>query len=628
MIADSLIQTWTGVAPRLGDHLWQSTLFAAVAGLLTLALRKNHARARYWLWMAASIKFLIPFSWLVAAGSRLSWLRTPDSASAVLYTTIEEVSQPFGQSVAAVASVAPKAAWSVGQWLPLILAGVWFCGFVAVIFAWCVRWWKISSDVRSAVRLSEGREVEALRRAEQVTGLRKRVEMLLSRATLEPGIFGMTRPALVWPEGISERLEAPHLEAIMAHELLHVRGRDNLAALVHMLVEAIFWFYPLVWWVGTRLIDERERACDEEVLELGSERQVYAESILKVCEFCVGSPLACVSGVTGADLKKRMVHIMSEQVARKLDFGRKLLLGAVAALAITAPILFGLVHATPTRAQSQDQVVSSSLPENSVSIKPSATQTQTPAQPGVKSRVAARMMFGPDGFVAGNVTMRALIQEAFGVQSNQIVGGPEWLDTELYDAQIGVKQTDEEKADVQNDKVPNTPTFRHDPGWKMPMIRQMLHDALSSRTKLVVHDESRDLPNYVLTVAELGSKLQPVTTYSTDKVVPDHQGANISFRQTQGLMMHVGEDQVMDAAGHGVSMQQLATLLSRELGTTVVDKTGLAGNYAFDLHWSGAKDDVANLISAVQEQLGLKLESQTSPTEVLVIDHIEKPAEN
>jgi bla regulator protein blaR1 len=92
--------------------------------------------------------------------------------------------------------------------------------------------------------------------------------MLLSRACLEPGIFGIARPVLVWPAGISERLPDAHLEAILAHELWHVRRRDNLAAAVHMAVEAIFWFYPLVWWLGSRLLDERERACDEEVLDL------------------------------------------------------------------------------------------------------------------------------------------------------------------------------------------------------------------------------------------------------------------------------------------------------------------------------------------------------------------------
>jgi beta-lactamase regulating signal transducer with metallopeptidase domain len=69
----------------------------------------------------------------------------------------------------------------------------------------------------------------------------------LSSGSLEPGIFGIARPVLVWPEGISEHLDDAHLQAIVAHEVCHVRRRDNLAAAIHMLVEAIFWFHPLMW---------------------------------------------------------------------------------------------------------------------------------------------------------------------------------------------------------------------------------------------------------------------------------------------------------------------------------------------------------------------------------------------
>ena len=111
------------------------------------------------------------------------------------------------------------------------------------------------------MELHEGREVNALRRVERTKGVQKPIEMRLSRTSLEPGIFGIVQPVLVRPNGISEQLEDSHLDAILAHELLHVRRRDNLAAAVHMLVEAIFWFYPLVWWIGGRLLEERERAC-------------------------------------------------------------------------------------------------------------------------------------------------------------------------------------------------------------------------------------------------------------------------------------------------------------------------------------------------------------------------------
>ena len=210
----------------------------------------------------------------------------------------------------------------------------------------------MSVTTRNAMSLAEGREVEALRRMERIVGVRQRIEIRLSRASIEPGIFGMVRPVLMWPEGISRHLDDAQLDAILTHEIQHVHRHDNLAAAIHMVVEAIFWFHPLLWWLGARLVEERERACDEDVLELGSERQVYAEGILKVCEFCLASPLACMSGVAGGNLKKRMVYIMTERMFHKLNFGRKLLLSAVGLVAVAGPITFGLVTATPTRAQS------------------------------------------------------------------------------------------------------------------------------------------------------------------------------------------------------------------------------------------------------------------------------------
>jgi len=239
---------------------------------------------------------------------------------------MNEVSQPFTQSTLPVsAGVLPSTVpQSLSHLFPSLLAATWLCGFVVVLSSWYVRWRKISAAVREAVPLYEGREVEALRRVEPFCGIQNSIKILLSSGSLEPGIFGIARPVLLWPEGISEHLDDAHLQAIVAHEVCHVRRRDNLAAAIHMLVEAIFWFHPLMWWVGTRLVDERERACDEDVLEMGTQRQVYAESILKTCEFCVEAPLACMSGVTGADLKKRIVRIMSEHLAHRLSFGNRL----------------------------------------------------------------------------------------------------------------------------------------------------------------------------------------------------------------------------------------------------------------------------------------------------------------
>lgn len=94
----------------------------------------------------------------------------------------------------------------------------------------------------------------------------------LSSNLLEPGIFGIFRPVLLWPERLSERLDDEDTKAILAHELMHARRHDNLKAALHMVVEAVFWFHPLVWWMERRMIEERERACDEAVIELGGHR--------------------------------------------------------------------------------------------------------------------------------------------------------------------------------------------------------------------------------------------------------------------------------------------------------------------------------------------------------------------
>src|SRR6185437_4423680 len=136
---------WSGVAPSVADLLWQSTLFAAAAGLLTLALRKNSARVRYSLWLAASLKFLIPFSLLVAIGSQFSW-RHLAAAPATGTVLIQEFGQPFTQTSPLTRATMPIAAVSSNQihWLPILFA-IWLCGFLAVVGLWVTRWWRIAA---------------------------------------------------------------------------------------------------------------------------------------------------------------------------------------------------------------------------------------------------------------------------------------------------------------------------------------------------------------------------------------------------------------------------------------------------------------------------------------------------
>jgi beta-lactamase regulating signal transducer with metallopeptidase domain len=313
------------------DHLWQSTLFVAVAWALAALLRKNSAQVRYWIWLAASLKFLVPFSLLALAGSRI--------AEAVLSPGVQgPVSDALQQLVVPV--IAPAvfitAADSNGISLALALfIGVWALGFLALVVRRFVQWREIKAVVRSARPIEVGAPMP-----------------VLSAPTMhEPGVVGIFRPLLLLPESIAAQLDSRQLQAILEHELCHVRRRDNLTTATHMLVEAVFWFHPFVWWIGARLVHERERACDEAVVRSGHEPQSYAEGILEVCRHYVASKLICVSGVSGADLQTRLEAIMKNDDIVRLGRGKSLLLGAAAFAVVGGPVLVGLT--VPSRSEAE-----------------------------------------------------------------------------------------------------------------------------------------------------------------------------------------------------------------------------------------------------------------------------------
>jgi bla regulator protein blaR1 len=638
-----LSRAWSAFGPAIGNHLWQSTVFLVVVGVLTLALRQNHARARHALWLAASAKFLLPFSLLAALGSYLSWSHPAPAGDSGLYLIFNQAAQPFHDSVAAQISHAARSgvghSASLGYVVPTVLVAIWLCGFAFIIFTWCVRWRRVYQSVHQSQPLYQGREIASLRRVQRAGDVRRAIEVRLSSGFLEPGIFGIFRPRLVWPEGVSEQLSDEQLDAIVAHEVSHLRRRDNLAAAVHMLVQSIFWFHPLVWWLGGRLVEERERACDQEVLDSGAEPRVYAESILKICEFCLQSPLPCVSGVTGADLKQRIVGIMSHRSARRLNLPRKLLLVGTAFAVTAVPIGFGLAHGSPIRAQADS---THSYQFEVASIKPDKTAGQM-----------MRLMFSPGGFNGDNIRLGDLIKIAYGVEENQVVGAPGWLNSDHYDVEA---KMDTETADAVHKMSEEDARAAR---------RQMLQALLADRMKLVIHRESRELPLYELVVAKNGSKLQeakPGDTYPNGLKGPDGVA--------HGGMMRVGRG---DLTAQGLAISGLARLLTMQLGRTVVDKTGLTGKYDFTLHWTpdeseggmlrgpggpgagpggapgaapapggaavaspGASSSTDNsspdsgptIFTAIQEQLGLKLDSSKGPVEVIVIDHVERPSEN
>jgi len=314
-------------------HLWQSTWFAAIAALLTLAFRNNRAHIRFCLWLCASLKFLVPFALLISLGSRIHWQPAPNTTivTATLAVAVQRIAAPFATSPP------PRTI----DWLTPALAALWTLGFFAIV----------------TVRLRLWRRIRAALRASTPVSIAAPVEIRQAPGLLEPGVVGILRPVLLLPEGIAEHLTPAQLETVVSHELCHVDRRDNLFAAIHMLVEAVFWFHPFIWWIGARLVEERERACDEAVLSLGREPRDYADAIVRVCRAYLESPLVCVSGVTGANLKRRIEAIMSNYRAQTLNRWKTSLLAGAALAVLACPILTGVVMQVHAQTASPHRLV-------------------------------------------------------------------------------------------------------------------------------------------------------------------------------------------------------------------------------------------------------------------------------
>ncbi len=578
------------------NHLWQSTLFAAFAGLLTLLLRANRARVRQYIWLAASAKFLVPVSLLIAAGNQFSWIPPKIPQAHRIEIVMEGMRLPAVSMIPVNFPQQPGPAPSSP--LTAAIVAIWLTGALGVVALGWTRWRRVRAALQTAspIQLETNVEIPA------------HVAVMSSSTRLEPGIVGILHPVLLLPQGIEGRLTTAQMDAILTHELCHVRKHDNLVSTIQMLVEALFWFHPMVWRIGARMVEERERACDEEVLRLGREPRIYAEGILKVCEFFVEAPIVCMAGVTGANLRKRIEEIMTPRIARRLDFGKKLLLGTLASAAVAGPVLFGLFTAPVSRAQS----TSTDSPKFEVaSIKPShegSGRIMIQIQPG--GRLDAK-----------NVNVKFLIQQAYGVRDFQITNAPSWVNSERFDV---LAKAPDGTSNLTPDK-----------------LRPMMQALLEERFKLTLHRETKEMPAYTLVVAKGGSKMKEDPAGDGDG--PDGAGGPGGPGGGRGGpgggrgMMRMGRGMVN---AEGVKLEFLVNNLANQLGKTIIDKTDLKGIYTFKLEWTpepggpthpgedAPAADGPSIFTALQEQLGLKLEPTKGPTELLIIDRVERATEN
>ena len=313
---------------------------------------------------------------------------------------------------------------------------------------------------------------------------------------------------------------------------------------------------------------------------------------------------------------------MTKPVPRILDSRRNsalLICLAVAGLVLASPPAPAQTNSTPAPPAATKPLVF-----DAISIKPDNGGTSINNQGLISSRVMVRNP--PDGFSAVNANARFLIANAYDVKEDQISGGPDWVGSKGFDIDAKVTGTD------PSDPHQLTKAQRG----------EGLQALLADRFKLAFHTETKEAPIYVLTEGKGAPKLKeskpsdaPPANIPPGAVVrgPDGGGP-----PRGGMMRMSGPGNLTVTA---MTMTQFATLLSSQLHRTVVDKTGLTSSYDFTLQWTPDNAPVGpggdaqpsdptgpTIFTAVQEQLGLKLESTKGPVKTLVIDHIEPPSEN
>jgi uncharacterized protein (TIGR03435 family) len=538
-------------------------------------------RVRYSLWFAASAKFLVPFRVLVSAGQQLVWFhRLPPALHQRVDVTVDQIWSrvtPQLMSSSRLATI-PGPPISPLPWLALI----WICGAAIV----SIRWWMHWRDVRTAAHASIPLLVWS--------GIPVRSSSAGRR--WEPGVFGIVHPMVLVPDGIRDRLTPEQFESVLAHECCHVDRRDNLTASVHGVVEALFWFHPLVWWLGHRLREERERACDEGVVHRGTDPDVYAEGLLRVCRYYVELPSLSVAGVTGGDLTRRIEDIMTGRLAQTMNVPRRVLLTIVGSVMLVGPVLLGL-NAAPANAQIgaafRGLATSATRTFDVASVKPNAT-----GDPGWKLGAPQR---GNESIV--NLELRKIIASSFRIQDKMVLGGPDWLDTARYDIEA---RSASEVPDV--------------------VVWEMMRSLLAERFHLRYHLETREMGVYALSIARRGPRLgDPAQGRCGEAIKAGRECGAIRFPP-------------FGVAIDNMPIGALTAVLARRLqDRPVVDDTGLTALYDATVRWmpdemtpeelAALPDDArppdVSMFDAFEQQAGLKLEARRRPVQVVVVDSVQ-----
>lgn len=557
--------------------IWQGSLLALLLWIVK-TVAPSSARVRY---AAGSLIMLVmPIALIVTAtwSSRNEPARTAPVSRLSIQAPIATLREPVYDAPTSSVPHAGTSGWVVF---------IWTIG-VLVLSARMAGGWMGLRKLKREASQADARLEEIAGRLKRRLRVSAPVRLCTSAAIRVPTAIGWLRPYILLPVTALTGLSEEQIAAILAHELAHIRRNDYLVNVLQTVIETLLFYHPAVWWVGRQMRLEREHCCDDMAVAVCGSAFEYASALAEMEHIRDRIPAPALAA-TGGDLLGRIRRVLGGEEHTSQSSGG--IAAVVLALSITGATAIVSLYAAPQEAAAFEVA-------------------------SIKRDVSGEVGWYARWFPAVHIermTLKDVIVTTYRVHDFEVTGGPAWFDSDRYN--IDAKAGSHPVANPQY----------------VALQRRMLQTLLRDRFHLAMHRETKELPIYELTVAKGGPKMERATCIERitgdTAIAPGKTAADYCG----GTML--GRGRIEGPAG----MAFLADLLSGPLGRTVVDKTGLAGEFAVKLSFTPVapavpSPDAANsgpdIFTAIQEQLGLKLQSDKGPVEVLVIDHAERPSEN
>lgn len=588
---------------------WQGVVIGAAAALALRALEHASSQSRYavaCLALGAMLAAPAATAWRLAAGDPP--IATPLHRKVFVHVTPSGGTEHTTRTIVGVRHVIgwdralppTDGSGDAAAWMAAVVV-VWLAGVCLLAARLAGGWWRVRRLHRAACRLAPSAWQSIAERVAVRLGVRRLVRVVDVSFVDGPLVIGWLRPVVLLPVAAVSGLTPNQVEAVLAHELAHVRRHDALVNACQTLAETLLFYHPAVWWTSSRIRIERENCCDDVALAATGDAVSYAAALAEL-ERCRSGLPAMGMAATGGSLLARVTRLLELPAARRSRPGGIVTAALVAVFVIAGGALQLLVA------------------------------RQAPAPETSKTAPAWRMVFDhPSGeMVIRGFTARDLVRYAYQAPVSRIVGGPAWLDTDAFELAT---------------TVDHVPTADETP----ELVRRLLEE----RFALHVHESTVTVPVLALEIARpdgaLGPNLQASANDCFDQQAWVASGApRLPFGQGERTVMcGVWDDGIDVQRVRRITMDDLAASMRQRFAPAipldVVNRTGLEG--AFDLSLEYFKPAAAAIAvtpalrlplraagfpsvpEALEEQLGLTLVPATANAPAVVIDDIRRPLE-